>query len=289
MNEVHDGLRPAFDDLARALRLRASGRRVYFLVGGGNLGDGLIRLGAEHFLQDAGLRVHRVDLVNQRSKVKGLTLGIADSMGRRSLFIQNGGGGWAAHCTVALRLVKRQLRTSSDVVVLPSTIEMMPLGRMPTIYRRDDGPSRDVVPDAPFCHDMAFYLALIPVNRWFPQIDSIEVDRRIGVFFRTDNESATGLGALAGNVDLSALGTVIDDVTPLLHEVARCKRVVTDRLHVGIAATLLGREVSLVDGISWKIRAIFETSIRPYFDNCTMISADEARALAEEALQSPAA
>ena len=68
----------------------------------------------------------------------------------------------------------------------------------------------------------------------------------------------------------------MSDIQTFLAEIAKCEHVITDRLHVAIGGVLLGRKVSLVEGKTFKIRAIYEASIVPYFDNCELVSDDEA-------------
>lgn len=271
------------------LRLRSAGRRVIFLRNDGNYGDGLIRHAAELFLHDVGIEPLVMDTSTRWKKLAALAMGAADPYGRRTLFVYNGGGAWAEHCSVGLRAVARQLKVCADVVVLPSTIEMMPLVRRPTIYRRDQSESRALMPDAPFCHDMAFYLGLLPQQRWFqPTSESPgnatqgptntgQTRRPKGIFFRRDNESRIATASsLPGNCDISQWGNHLSDIQVFLREIDRCDEVVTDRLHVAIAGVLLGRKVFLAPGKTFKIRAIFEASIAPFFDNCELVSDAEA-------------
>jgi hypothetical protein len=268
-------LRQPFDQLARTITQRAYGRRVYFMRGDGNYGDGLIRHAAELFLADVGITPALLDMSRRTDKLAAIARALADPYGRRALFVFNGGGGWAEHCSTALRDVARQLRVTADVVVLPSTIEVMPLDRLPTIFRRDQAESRLTMPASPFCHDMAFYLALLPMHRWYG--GDLAIDRRTGVFFRQDNESRVEGGAdLPQNLDLSRQGNHLSDIGWFLREIARCEHVITDRLHVAVAGALLGRRVSLAHSSTFKIRAVYEASIAPFFPRCELVSDAEA-------------
>jgi hypothetical protein len=69
----------------------------------------------------------------------------------------------------------------------------------------------------------------------------------------------------AGNSDPSGAGRQTSDIFPFIREVGRYAVVHTDRLHVAIAACLLGREVHLYPGSYFKNRAVFLSSIRGYY------------------------
>ena len=54
--------------------------------------------------------------------------------------------------------------------------------------------------------------------------------------------------------------------------ISKFKQINTDRLHVGIAATLLGKKVNLYPGSYFKIEALYNFSIKDKFDNVTFHS-----------------
>lgn len=119
------------------------------------------------------------------------------------------------------------------------------------------------MPQALFCHDMAFYL----------QMPEITPRNEIGVFMRTDSERPTGTPLPRGNLDLSLKGRSETPINRFVAEIARHKVVFTNRLHIGICAAMLGREVHLSGNDYFKIRAIYEASIKPSFSN-VMFSTD---------------
>ena len=92
--------------------------------------------------------------------------------------------------------------------------------------------------------------------------------------FRTDVE-ALRTSLPANNVDLSSLFS-IDTYPPryshltshaFLATLRRVNSVSTDRLHVCIAAALLGKEVSFHANKYFKNRAVYETSLAGHFPN----------------------
>lgn len=90
------------------------------------------------------------------------------------------------------------------------------------------------------------------------------------LFFRTDSEASGEYDDLKGNVDLSRLikGKMITrkQVTGIalafLSVIKRCKHIRTDRLHVGIAAGLCDVSCQLYPGVNFKIKSIYEHSVK---------------------------
>jgi exopolysaccharide biosynthesis predicted pyruvyltransferase EpsI len=94
----------------------------------------------------------------------------------------------------------------------------------------------------------------------------------VGNFFREDIE-ASGKGIPEGNADLSKIyehGTrnrYLTDYTTsrLLRYIDKFPLVRTDRLHICIAAALLGKEVEFYPNSYFKCRAVYEYSLRSRF------------------------
>lgn len=277
-------LRAPFASLADALLKASAGRDVYFMRNDGNFGDALIHRGTEVFLEDVGIRYTLLDMASRGAKIRGMLRGAADhlrSRDRRALFIYSGGGGWADVCDVALKNVRRQFAITRDMFVLPSTIERtLPDPSLP-LFVRDLYQSHRNLPAAPFCHDMAFYLALVDPDRLLA--DRKPPTKRLGLVFRTDNEARISSAVRhPDNVDISALGTTGSPIEEFLRHLDQYEHVVTDRLHAAIGAALLGKRVSIVTGSYFKIEAIYRSSIENIFRNCTLVSDEEAAALMEQ-------
>lgn len=218
---------------------------VYYLPNSGNLGDALIRYGTRKFLRDIGIGFTEIsagDLDKLSTLIRGGSV------------IYGGGGAWCTLWDGAARKVARLARRFR-VIVLPSTYEKRYDIPNVTFLRRDESESRANMPDAGFCHDLAFYIGPL----------SSPAAAGTGFFFRTDRESSGKNVIPAGNSDPSCAGRQTSDISPFIREVARSAVVHTDRLHVAIAACLLGREVHLYPGSYFKNRAVFLSSIRGYF------------------------
>jgi exopolysaccharide biosynthesis predicted pyruvyltransferase EpsI len=109
-------------------------------------------------------------------------------------------------------------------------------------------------PDARFCHDMAFFLDLI---------DSPPV-KNSGYFFREDGEAPSTkpqLPPAETNRDLSKFGRAQYPVDGFIRTIASYREIHTNRLHIGIAAALLGRQTYLSGNNYFKIRAIYKSSM----------------------------
>ena len=225
------------------------------IVNSGNWGDALIHAGQAEFLRDIGVAVKQVPVQKlQRSKPWKSTLKRM-LMGERA--IVTGSGAYRTVYDRPAELVRAASRYSR-VLVMPSSYPFRP-GYIPsrtTFWRRDHLESIEAVPEARFCHDMAFYLK--PRAR--------PVTQEIGLFFREDAER-TDIALPHGNVDLSAEGTHKTDIESFMDRIGACRVVHTNRLHVGIGAALLGREVHLYPGDNRKIEAMFDASLRPFYDN----------------------
>ncbi len=92
--------------------------------------------------------------------------------------------------------------------------------------------------------------------------------------FRLDGESL-GKPVPAGNVDLSEVFTIgtaprgLTELTAqrLLEAIDGFEEIHTDRLHVGIASALLGKRVHFFPNNYYKVRAVYEFSVRERFPN----------------------
>jgi len=235
-----------FGKLAACLRARARAGPVHYFANPGNWGDALIRHGTLTFFHDIGLEYQ--ELRSAASYCRALRSG--------GTLVYGGGGGWCKywnHSTVCVRLFRMRFH----VVVLPSTYEKPYAIPNTTFFCRDRFESKENMLDAVFCHDMAFYIGRM----------SVPGGEGIGHFFRTDQESRNRKAVPPGNNDLSEEGNRFSDVGPFIEAIARFSVVRTDRLHVAIAASLLGREVHLYPGAYFKNRAVYLSSMRGRFDN----------------------
>lgn len=278
-------LRRPFVELANALLQAADDREVIFLQNNGNYGDCLIRYGTVRFFEDIGLRYREYDMAKRTHRAAAFAEGIFDRLRHRYLFVYSGSGAWSDVCNIGRTNVHRQIVANKNILILPTTFQRFGLPPDIPVFVRDRFESWKVVPHARFCHDMAFYLALVAPGRLLP--GRAAPKRALGFAFRTDNEAREhGLAALRCNLDISALGTHRSDPLLFLRFIDQFSEVATDRLHIAIGAILLGKRVLITEGSYFKMRAIFYSSINGIFDNCELVQDSEIYALAA-AHQSP--
>jgi exopolysaccharide biosynthesis predicted pyruvyltransferase EpsI len=236
-----------FIRLEETLRKLVGQGRVYYLPNSGNWGDALIRFGTLKFLRDIGL-----DFTELSADTSDWLLPFV----KGGTVIYGGGGAWCSLWNKAEKKV-RKLHKRFRVVVLPSTYERRYSMPNTTFFCRDRFNSQEHMPEAIFCHDMAFSIGPLASTPAFGT----------GYFFRTDKESSGKLAIPPGNNDLSSKGRHTSDIFPFINEIARHAVVHTDHLHIAVAACLLRRELHFYPGSYFKNNAIFLSSIQGYFDN----------------------
>ncbi len=239
-----------FTILEEALKRECGRGPVYYLPNPGNYGDGTIRYGTLKFFNDINL-----DYKEVRTKRGDWHF---SSLIRGGTVIYGGGGAWCKLFNNAVGHVTR-LAQRFKVIVLPSTYEFSYSIPNTIFFCRDMFESKQNMPDAIFCHDMAFY-----IGKHFSLKDK---GSGKGYFFRTDKGSANKINIPQGNNDISRKGGTFSDINLFFEEINKFSIIYTDRLHVSIAACLLEKEVHLYPGSYFKNRAVYMSSMEGYFDN----------------------
>lgn len=255
----HPDLLATFDLLAATIRERAQGKRVIFIPNPGNWGDGLIRYGAKRFLYDYG--IEHTELVYEKRGMKSLLIPYL-LRAKNYLFIYSGGSAWGYHYHHGYDRIAMISKFTDNIIVLPSSYFFNPTLARAVLFRRDEFESKTFCPQSIFCHDMAIYLIARGLTYDF---GPPEVER--GNLYRRDKESSRRFEDVADSVDLSALGDHMSNGDDFLREIARYGHIITDRLHVGIGAAILGRPVDLYSGDDFKIGAIYKSSLKGRLPN----------------------
>jgi exopolysaccharide biosynthesis predicted pyruvyltransferase EpsI len=216
---------------------------VTFFRHRGNIGDDLIHAGARQLLADISYREIG-------------TWDMHEASGHTALI--TGSGGWCVpfhhQLPQALPSIEERFK---KVIILPSTFDIAEpvvfdaLQRTKAlVFARERESYEQIrhVCNADIGHDCAFYFDFRPY-------------RRAGaghlVAFRTDGESARA-GVPAGNNDISLTCFGLDH---WLWTIAHHATISTDRAHVMIAATLLGKHVEYHRTNYHKVPAIAEYSL----------------------------
>ncbi len=248
-----------FDDLAERLRTIVQSRPIVFFINPGNWGDSLIREGSEQFLRHYGFAYRSVRFGDVLKRRVDLDQEIASS-GANPVMVYCGNGAFSGHYDLPNKIAALTHKFETSVI-FPSTCAMdigeLRFAANTRFFVRDKSESSNWLPDAAFCHDMAFYL----------EPGAVETGSGEAWFLRDDAERPTGTPLHRKNVDLSRLGRAYSPVGPLFQRIARFRTIHTNRLHIGIAAAMLGKDVRLYANDYFKIRAIYQASLQPYFPN----------------------
>jgi exopolysaccharide biosynthesis predicted pyruvyltransferase EpsI len=247
---VHLQMLDSFKALEDVIKTECGNGPVYYLPNYGNWGDGLIRHGTLKFFSDINLEFREMTTINKDWILPVLRGGTA---------IYGGGGSWCKYWDRG-QFYTQRLQKRFNVIVLPSTYESNYSIRKTTFFRRDEYESKIRMPDSFFCHDMAFYIARDFVNRKGE-------GNGAGYFFRTDGESALGGQLPASNRDLSLEGHQRSDTAQFFSVINSFSIIHTDRLHVSIAACLLGKETHIYAGSYFKNQAVYLSSMKNHFEN----------------------
>lgn len=248
-----------FDKLAIDIREICKGETPAYFPNPGNWGDSLIRAGTIQFFLHYQLPFRTIyknqyvwkkrwHLFRPKHNTK-----ILDQVARQHrVAIFGGGGAWSQdHSSTGRTIASKISNRFEHIIVLPTSYHHARLDGEATYFTRDRSKSSEFVNDAQFCHDMA--LLLRPLQH--------EPTNDLGLFLRTDNESNFKLLKIDGNFDLSRMGDEMSDPVQFFLEVGKFRSIVTDRLHVAIAAGLLSRETFLLPGAYWKNASIYRDSL----------------------------
>ena len=257
--------------------LRELPAEVILWANAGNAGDALIRVATGQALARAGVKALPPD-----TEVRGRTVLII------------GGGNLVPLYAEADRAIAHFAHSEVErIVVLPHTIRGAPdslryLRPNDLVMCRDE-PSRQaalnsaIAADVLLAHDMAFHLDVAEIlsDRALARVAEPALDARVpadlvdpssrAVVVLTRNDVERGTHSPAGHLDAShafAFGggevASLMSTWALLTFVSRCRAIVTDRLHVGIAAALLGVPCTLLPNSYDKNQSVYEQSLR-YF------------------------
>lgn len=230
---------------------------VDFYWNPGNWGDSLINAGTRHFFESSGIAF----VERARSDL--------DRVGRSAegkVAVVGGGGGWCRNWGSTPVFLAEVAAKYGEVILLPTTFERnfsdLNLGNV-AYFSRD----REATPDgALFCPDMAF---CFPFER-----PTSTIERRV-YFMRTDKERSPESRIPIGNSDISLLGDASVNADGFVDLATRFTTVVTDRLHVALAAAMSQRTVFLLEGNYGKNWGVFDERTSALFPNLRRIEWSE--------------
>lgn len=246
-----------FAELAERLRAASREAVLFYVANPGNWGDALIAAGTRQLLDR--FRISTIGMSFGLARRLPACLFRIVSQGKQTMLVFGGGGALTWEYRRLSQL--RHLAAKFDrLLLLPSTIGVdlaaAPVHPHSILFRRDNAESASLAPASFFCHDLAFFL----------QLPNVRIEKRRGFFFRRDIEAA-GHSPPEFNVDLSGMGTHRSDPNRFARMIGRYETVYTDRLHVAIIATMLGRRTCLFPNNYFKNRAIYLSSLHEHFPN----------------------
>ena len=260
--------------------------QVYFRANEGNAGDSLLNFGFYSLAKKIGLFYEEI--------YDGFDYG---AISENSVLILSGGGNIVPYWEGGSNLLRKIAKYNFPLIMLPQSIEGRPevlrlLRKKDVLILREKFSYEYAVSLGLECklyidHDLAFFVDLdflYEFKRVFPpQFNLTNVQKMLKVYYqiirsvfyrelkalRTDHESILGIGAKKIN-DISRIakfGTkgIFENAyssISLLNIVSRYKLVETDRLHVFIACMLAGTKVRLRDNKYYKIKGVYEYSVK---------------------------
>lgn len=261
-------------------------RSVYFFPNSGNAGDSLINVASIHALERAGVRWRAV---GQGADVEG------------QVVILGGGGNFIPAYATIRNAFLSFLPKAKQIILFPHTVRgnedlLEKMGPNVTLICRDVESYQHASAVAGsalvlLAHDMAFHLDIdrllnsteatsvyMPAFQEAIQKHNINLDslqQRAKVFYaRHDVERSGPIGG--SDVDVSAIfafgtwpGTAERAAWSLMEMIRTSPPIETDRLHVGIAAALLGKDCVLHDNSYGKNLGVWQHSLRHHFPSVT--------------------
>jgi exopolysaccharide biosynthesis predicted pyruvyltransferase EpsI len=247
-----EGLLAQFKIIEQVLKEDIKKGPVYYVPNPGNWGDGLIREGTKKFFRDINLEYREI-FPSKRNWSDWILPSV-----QGGTVIYGGGGGWCKNHGNAAKYVNF-FRKRFNVIVLPSSYQFTYAYPNTFFFRRDKFESKQNMPDSIYCHDMAFYLGEIRMQK----------GKGTGYFFRWDMESSGKIDIPKGNIDLSSHGNYMSEGITFLQHLSSYSEIHTDRLHVAIASSLLGLELHFYPGAYFKNYAVYRSSMKDHFENVT--------------------
>jgi len=252
-----------FKPLADKIKSESSGKRIIYIPNAGNYGDGLIRYATKAFFFDYGIK--HIEISTQA--LAKLLIPILRVTHSPAYFIYGGGGAWHSGYRFGYETASYISKITRNLMVLPSTYGFPVRLENAIMYRRDNSSSYRNAPDSIFCHDMALYLAVQSSRKYKRSL----FEKEICYSFRTDAESNINrIEIPEGNIDFSTLGDHMSNSDDFIRIIGSYKKIITDRLHVAVAASLCGSDVVLHEGNYPKIRDIYNDSLRDFFPRLTL-------------------
>jgi exopolysaccharide biosynthesis predicted pyruvyltransferase EpsI len=256
-------------DIAVFLK-KYSNQEVVYCANPGNAGDALI--------------AHATFQLFEKLNIKLQIIKHEEIVHDKIIFYAGGGNLVAGKYENAYYFINNNFRQNREIILLPHTVhgydELLLSAKNLTIFCREKTSYQNLsaigFPSERLflAHDMAFQLA----KKEFQ--DYLMNGKGTAYCYRTDKESARTFDMPNDNLDISLswngeLWHRPDFAKNVTHSLASYlsafENIKTDRLHVAILAAIMGKKVVMYPNNYYKIKAVFEYSIKEAFDNVVLI------------------
>jgi exopolysaccharide biosynthesis predicted pyruvyltransferase EpsI len=257
-----------YDDIREFLR-DYIGKEIFYIPNEGNAGDTLIAYGTIQLFNELG-----INWTMKHSYTK---------FHNKILFYGGGGNLVKTYSDARNFLIKN--KDNNEIVILPHTIKdedklIQSFDKKIKVFCRESTSYEYVkkmhpVADNVFLSkDLAFYInipqSIKNVNgTGIANCMRIDVESTKKHKIHEDNNDISRTLNKKGNT--SDIATINSITLNFFEYLSRFETVNTDRLHVGIAASLLGKKVNLYDNSYYKVRSVYEYSIKYIYPNTTMM------------------
>jgi asparagine synthase (glutamine-hydrolysing) len=251
-----------------------SGKEVVYCANPGNAGDAIIAHATFQLFEKLNIRPQ---IITQKDVVMD------------KIIIYSGGGNLVeGKYRNAYHFIKNNYSQNKEIILLPHTVhgydELLLSANNLTIICREKISYRDLSsigfsPERLFlAHDMAFLLQESEFQEF------LQKGKGVANCFRTDQESAIAFEIPKNNLDISLSWNGnfwhrSDFAKNVTHNLAcylsAFETLKTDRLHIAILAGILGKRVVLYPNNYYKIKAVYEYSMKNVFDNVKFIEVNQ--------------
>lgn len=252
-------------------------KKIILVLNPGNGGDALIASGT--------LKVF--DKLKLNYVIKSA---IDNPIYNNSVLIYGGGGNLVDNYSDCRNFLKNNINRNNIIIILPHTIKgnnklINKFDKNVFVCCREKISYNHVLKNIKFPNnvflfdDMAFNLN--DMQKKFANNKNKNI-YKIGIFFRTDKESKNKKSLFyKNNVDLSKkynydykmsnINKVNKATFDIFNEIDKYQEINTDRLHIAIAGSLLGKKTNLYQNNYYKNKAVYEYSIKNRFKNTILI------------------